>query len=121
LAVALALLASGCVFFRAPVVPYRATVFDFMSFPVDIEFDRTSIPKRVGRASSHSAVLGLFGWGDCSVHAAARNGGIARIEHVDAHVFNVLFLYMRFDTLVYGTGPQDAPPSLGRVDALTAR
>jgi hypothetical protein len=47
-------------------------------------------------------VLGIAAWGDCSIDAAAKNGNISQIHHVDYDAFSVLGVYARFTTMVYG-------------------
>jgi hypothetical protein len=70
--------------------------------PLDTDLDRTTLGSKVGRASSYS-VLWLFSWGDAGTAAAARDGGIASVNHMDLEVFSILFgLYTRTTTLVYG-------------------
>jgi len=56
---------------------------------------------KVGRACA-SSILGLIGTGDASISEAAREGGIETISHVDAEVQNVLGIYAKYCTLVYG-------------------
>jgi hypothetical protein len=58
----------------------------------------------VGRATAES-IMGLVAYGDASIEAAARAGGITRIHHVDYESTNILGLYATFTTVVYGYGP----------------
>ncbi len=101
----------GCV--RSPVVPPMASFgFNNTSFPADIEFDRTTIGTQKGTASAYSVLFGLIAFGDCSVHAAAQNGKLKEVDHLDARWFNVLFgLFERYDTIAWGkTAEQLKPP-----------
>ena len=56
---------------------------------------------KVGRAMSTS-ILGLVATGDASIKTAAANGGIKRIKYVDYEVENVLGIYGKYTTVVYG-------------------
>ena len=70
--------------------------------PFDTDLDKTVLGKKVGKSSCHS-ILWLVAWGDCGTAAAAKNGEITVINHMDEQVINVLFgLYSRSTTIVYG-------------------
>lgn len=70
--------------------------------PVDTAFDHTRIGDKVGTATARS-VLGWFAWGDASIQEAARNGGLTRVDHVDAQMTNILFgIYQSDQTIAYG-------------------
>ena len=56
---------------------------------------------KIGTAEAQS-VIGLIATGDCSIKAAARNGGIKKIKYVDYHVNNILGVIGRYTTTVYG-------------------
>lgn len=47
-------------------------------------------------------VLGLFAAGDASINAAAKNGGITKVSHVDYSTSSILMLYANSCTEVYG-------------------
>ena len=49
-----------------------------------------------------TTVLGLVASGDCSVAAAAKNGGIKKVNHVDYRYKNILGLYQETTVVVYG-------------------
>ena len=55
---------------------------------------------KVGRATAVGIVL--FAHGDASISAAMANGGITRIHHVDHETFNIVGLYAKYTTIVYG-------------------
>jgi hypothetical protein len=55
---------------------------------------------KVGRATAVGIVM--FAQGDASISAAMANGGITRIHHVDHETFNILGLYAKYTTIVYG-------------------
>lgn len=70
--------------------------------PLDTDMNRTALGNKVGRASAWS-VLWLVSWGDAGVAAAAKNGGLATVNHMDVEVQNILFgLYTKETTIVYG-------------------
>lgn len=70
--------------------------------PLDTDVDRTTLGQKIGRASSYS-ILGLVAWGDASTAAAAKNGGIATVNHLDREVTNIFFgLYVERVTIAYG-------------------
>jgi len=56
---------------------------------------------KVGKAMSTS-ILGLVAMGDASIKTAAANGGITRIKYVDYEVDNILGIYGKYTTVVYG-------------------
>jgi hypothetical protein len=63
-------------------------------------FNSTASATKVGRARAEGIIL--IGTGDASITAAARNGGITRIHHVDSESMNILGIYSRYETIVYG-------------------
>lgn len=70
--------------------------------PYDMDFDKTCLGDKVGKASCHS-ILWLVGWGDAGTAAAAKDGNITVINHMDGEVVSILFgLYCRNTTIVYG-------------------
>lgn len=96
--------ASGCAgFMRAPFVPPIGGTVNVTEFPIDTDYANTRLGERMGRSASHS-ILGLIAWGDSSVRAAAVEGSISRIDHIDATFLNVLGVYSRYETVVVGSG-----------------
>lgn len=70
--------------------------------PLDIDADNTKMGTKVGTATIQS-VLWLVAWGDASTEAAAKNGNISVINHMDHEAFSVFFgLYSKSTTIVYG-------------------
>ena len=55
---------------------------------------------KMGQATS-TGIIG-FASGDSSIKAAAANGGITSISHVDYHVTSILGLWAKTTTTVYG-------------------
>lgn len=70
--------------------------------PLSTELDRTTLGQKTGEASMRS-VLWLAAWGDAGTAAAAKNGGITTMYHMDREFLYVLFgAYTRTTTIVYG-------------------
>ncbi len=44
----------------------------------------------------------VFATGDASISAAMQNGGITRVHHVDHRTTNILGIYAKYTTIVYG-------------------
>jgi hypothetical protein len=70
--------------------------------PLDTDLNQTKLGSKVGVASNQQ-LLGLIAWGDASTRAAAEQGGITQINHMDEEVFDILgIVYTRWTTIVYG-------------------
>jgi hypothetical protein len=70
--------------------------------PYDTNLDKTVLGQKKGKASMHS-VLWLFAWGDASTAAAAKEGGVGVVNHMDREFLNVIFgVYTETTTIVYG-------------------
>jgi len=87
---------SGC---TMPMGPCMAPIMLDQIGPV-AGFDNNVSSDKVGVARAEGIIL--IGTGDASIAAAAKNGGITRIHHVDSESMNVLGIYSRYDTIVYG-------------------
>jgi hypothetical protein len=55
---------------------------------------------KVGEATS-TAIIGIA-TGDSSIEKAMQAGGITKVHHVDCKVMNVLGIYAKYTTIVYG-------------------
>jgi hypothetical protein len=53
-----------------------------------------------GRAEAWGILV--YSTGDASITAAATNGDINRIPHVDQETMNILGIYAKYTTIVYG-------------------
>ena len=69
-------------------------------------------PVAMGTASGQSKVgiseawgIIIFASGDASISAAMKNGGITRVHHVDSESMNILGIYAKYTTNVYGEYP----------------
>ena len=86
---------SGC----ATYLPHGG-IFTEVTAPISVtesDFSHT----KVGTAMATS-VLGLVATGDASIRAAANNGGIKKIKHVEYSVKNILGVIGEYTTTVYG-------------------
>jgi len=89
----------GC--YSAPIMPPNGFLYTNIDAPVSPAVAGRPIGDRKGEAIS-KAVLGLFAWGDASVAAAVREGGISEPRHIDYEYFNIFGIYQSFTTIVYG-------------------
>ncbi|MGD1001436.1 MAG: TRL-like family protein [Candidatus Brocadiia bacterium] len=55
---------------------------------------------KVGVAQAEGILV--VAYGDASIVAAMKNANITRVHHVDNETFNVLGIYARYKTIVYG-------------------
>jgi len=77
-------------------------LYSHVTTPLDTNLDQTVLGHKVGKSSLY-CVLWLFAWGDMSVAAAARQGGISTLHHMDTETRMILFgLYTRQSIIVYG-------------------
>ena len=89
-------LSTGCAMAASPVTGFVYTQVDA---PITVNSDADNTKK--GSASCRS-YLGICATGDASIQAAAANGGITKIHHVDFHSESILGIYAEFTTIVYG-------------------
>jgi hypothetical protein len=69
---------------------------------MDKDLDKTVLGSKTGKATMYS-VLGLVAWGDASSAAAAREGKITTMNHMDLEILNIVFgIYTEATTIVYG-------------------
>ena len=59
-----------------------------------------------GKSCSQN-VLGLVAFGDSSLAAAKKNGGIDKVSYFDKDVISVLGFYGKICTIVYGVEKKD--------------
>ena len=98
---AVAILSAGCV--TAPVVPPMGALYSKIEAPLDLNSAGGKVIGERRGESSSIAILGLVAVGDAGLKAAAEEGGLTRITHVDYKLKNVLFgAYAKFTTVAYG-------------------
>ena len=77
-------------------------VYSKVKAPLDTDVENTSLGSKVGQASNYS-VLWLVAWGDAGTQAAASNGGISVVKHLDIEQQIILFgAFSRMTTIAYG-------------------
>lgn len=77
-------------------------MYSNIKFPLDEDLWKTELGSKVGVSSNYS-IAWLVAWGDAGVEAAAKNGGIQVVNHMDMGIESYVFgLYVRRDTIVYG-------------------
>ncbi len=60
------------------------------------------VGNKCGEAST-TRILGIFGGStNMGINAAAKNGGITKISHVDQSSYSVLGIYSKYTVRVYG-------------------
>ena len=85
----IALLGTGC-------------LYSHVLTPYDTNLNKTVLGQKTGKAAMYS-VLGLVAWGDASTAAAAKQGGIVTVNHMDKEFLNIVFgIYTETTTIVYG-------------------
>lgn len=83
-------------------VSLSSCLYSNIRVPLDEDLWETRLGDKVGMSSNHS-VLWLVAWGDAGVKAAAAQGGLTKINHMDMAVQTYFFgVYTRRDTIVYG-------------------
>ncbi len=89
--------------FTLILVPFiSGCLYANVRVPLDEDVSTTTLGDKRGTASIHS-VLFLFAWGDAGTHAAAKNGSIETIHHLDQEIYIVGFgLYSKRTTIAYG-------------------
>ncbi len=97
-----AVFCEGCAAVRAPVVPPIGSVFNQTKAPLSTEFAETPVAMKHGQASAVSILFSLFSFGDCSLQAAAENGGLRKIYSADYEFKNILGLYMQTTVIAHG-------------------
>ncbi len=88
---------TGCVAVTSPVS--NGLIYTGVSGPVAATAGDTY--SKVGK-SSCVAILGIVSTGDASIDAAMKNSGITKIHHVDHKSTNILGVFAKFTTIVYG-------------------
>jgi hypothetical protein len=77
-------------------------VYTKVSVPLDTDTSKTQLGSKIGKSYAYS-IAWLFFWGDAGTAAAAKDGDIKIINHLDKEYFVILFgLYSRQTTIAYG-------------------
>ena len=97
------ILLTGCAgYVVTPVTLAPAIIFADHSAPLDTNFQNTQIAGLKMGEASVTNILGLISYGDASARAAAEDGEISRIHHSDYHFKNILGIWSKYTTIVYG-------------------
>lgn len=92
----------AAMFFAAILLTGCVKLYANYNSTMDNHVDNTSLGNKEGRASRHT-VLWLVSWGDAGIAAAAKDGGLVTMNHMDAEFFQFLYgLYTRETVVVYG-------------------
>ena len=96
-ACAAAVLFTGCI--SAPFTPPMG-LYTEISAPLSTE-GTIDVGAKKGEATAKT-ILGLVATGDCSIAAAAKNGGLTTIKHIDYKYKNILGIVQETTVVVYG-------------------
>ncbi|MCP4682087.1 MAG: hypothetical protein GY864_07125 [Desulfobacterales bacterium] len=84
------------------LISFTSCAFINVKMPYDTDLDKTVLGDKVGK-SYYQSILGLVAWGDGGTKAAAEDGNISIVNHMDKEILCVLFgVYYKETTLVYG-------------------
>ncbi len=89
---------TGCVAYSTS--PVTGVLYTDVKAPVTATASDTAAMK--SGSATVTSVLGLVATGDASIEAAAKNGGITKIHHVDYSSKSVLGIYAVYTVTVYG-------------------
>ncbi len=79
-----------------------ACVFSHTRTPLDTDLSVTRLGSKTGTSTARS-ILWLVAWGDASSAAAAKDGGIEVLNHMDSEQLFILFgVYASYTTIVHG-------------------
>jgi hypothetical protein len=93
---------------RVPVAPPGGFILTYHSAPLETNFEATPLGSRKGEAEVRFlrepffTNLPLVTWGDGSLEAAMREGGIQTVHYVDYEVLSVLGIYTQLTVRVSG-------------------
>lgn len=92
---------TSCAIVPSPVGPVGLFVDVTCPHPdIAAKMDASGFSK-VGKAEATN-ILGLIQTGNAGLEEAMKNGQITRIHHVDMQITNVMMLYAKRITIVYG-------------------
>lgn len=94
---AAAAMATGCL--SAPFQP-PIGLYSEVSAPLSTE-GPVQLGSKKGEATS-KCILGVVATGDCSLNAAAQNGGLQTIRHVDYRYKNIFGIVQETTVIAYG-------------------
>ena len=81
---------------------FSGCLYTKIKTPLDTDVSETQLGEKTG-SSSYYCILWLVAWGNGGTEAAAKNGGITTVNHLDSEYFSILFgLYSRRTIIAYG-------------------
>jgi hypothetical protein len=86
---------TGCVVAHGPV-----TAGITLDQKGPVSYGPATGSSKIGRAEAWGILV--YATGDASISAAMKNGGITRVHHVDNETTNLLGIYAKYVTIVYG-------------------
>ncbi len=92
------MLLAGCL--TAPFQP-PVGLFSDIEAPLSIDHSKTAVTSKKGESSA-MCILGLVAVGDASTQAAAQNGRLKTIHHLDYKYLNVFGIYQSTTVVAYG-------------------
>ncbi len=90
------LMLSSCAMVKSPL-----SGFVYVGVKAPVTATSHTASTKVG-TSSATSILGWFAFGDASIDAAAKSGGITKIHHVDEESTAVLGIFAKYKVYVYG-------------------
>jgi hypothetical protein len=103
---AVAALCTGCVAWKAPVVPPSGAIYTHYKAPLTLNDQPAPLCEKSGKSST--SYLALFypaysvAWADAAIETAAKEGGLQKVHYADYEVLSVLGIYAEFTVRVYG-------------------
>lgn len=90
-----ALAGSGCISVATPAIGLAYTDVKFGGEVTEGTYSKSGQSEAI-------SILALFATGDASIEAAKKDGGITKVSHVDYHTTNILGIYGKIVTTVFG-------------------
>ena len=99
--IALPVFLGGCVV-GGVVAPFQPPmgVVSIVQAPLSTEGNFSAGSKK--GESSAKCIMGIVSVGDCSIDAAAKNGGLQKINHLDYEYLNIIGVYQKTTVIAYG-------------------
>ncbi len=86
----------------AIILVFSGCAYVHVKEPFDTDLDKTIRGDKEGKAS-YQSILWLIAWGDAGTAAAAKDGEITVLNHIDKEILCILFgLYYKETTILYG-------------------
>jgi hypothetical protein len=90
----------------APVRPPVGFLVTSVDAPLTVDFTDNTVALRSGRASTFFFMEPFFGttyaWGDASINAAVKRGGLKQLSFADYHMVHFLGIFGQFTVTAWG-------------------